>query len=325
MNLWDLVIVQPVFNVLLVLFNFLHDFGLALIVFTIIVKLALWPLMKKQLHQTRLMKKIQPELAEIKKRCRGNRQMETLQMMDLYKRNDVKPFRSILTLIIQLPIFIAIFSIVNMAAQGGGEVARYAYPFVQKLPLVSEAISNEGEFSLNLFGFIDLRSNSFPSGGVTVSAIILLVFVIVSAVLQYMISKQQMPSSQKKRTFKQIMADAANGKEADQTELNNMVSGQMTKLMPIMMFFVMIGLPGAVILYYMTTNVVGYIQQRNIFKQGFDEMDNIADKKLIRELDKIEEAQLVQKDSVYKKSGKARANVTKIVAKEKGKRRRKNG
>ncbi|MCL2085823.1 membrane protein insertase YidC, partial [Candidatus Saccharibacteria bacterium] len=220
MNIWDLVIIQPIFNVLLVLYNFIGDFGIALIIFTILVKLALWPLMKKQLNQTRLMRKIQPELAEIKKRCKGNRQLEMIQMMDLYKRNNVKPFRSILTLIVQLPIFIAIFSIVRMASQGGDEVARYAYGFVQDLPRVAEAIANEGEFALNLFGFIDLRSNAFPGGGVTLSAFILLAFVVGSAILQYLISKQQLPTAGKTRTFKQIMADAKEGKQADQSELN---------------------------------------------------------------------------------------------------------
>ena len=323
MNIWDLVIIQPIFNVLLVLYNFIGDFGIALIIFTILVKLALWPLMKKQLNQTRLMRKIQPELAEIKKRCKGNRQLEMIQMMDLYKRNNVKPFRSILTLIVQLPIFIAIFSIVRMASQGGDEVARYAYGFVQDLPRVAEAIANEGEFALNLFGFIDLRSNAFPGGGVTLSAFILLAFVVGSAILQYLISKQQLPTAGKTRTFKQIMADAKEGKQADQSELNGVVGSQMAKIMPVMMLLIMIGLPGAVILYYMSTTIISYVQQQKIFKEKFDNMDNVADKKILKELGKIKEAEIVKKVeskdmAAYKKSGKAKENVTRIVAKTKG-------
>ena len=55
------------------------------------------------------MKKLQPELAQIRKNCKGNKQLESLQTMDLYKRYNVKPAGSFLTLLIQLPIFIAIF------------------------------------------------------------------------------------------------------------------------------------------------------------------------------------------------------------------------
>ena len=301
----------------------------ALIVFTVLVKLALWPLMRKQLYQTRLMKKIQPELAEIKKRCKGNRQMETLQMMDLYKRNNIKPFRSILVLIIQLPIFIAIFRIVRMATEGGDEIARFAYSFVQGLPRISEAVALEGDLPISLFGIIDLKSGAFPNGGVTLSAFVLLAFVIISAFLQYLISKQQLPQSGKRKTFKQIMADAKNGEQADQSELNNVVSGQMAKLMPIMMFFIMIGMPGAVILYFMTTNILSYFQQRKIFAQDFDQMDNLADKKLIKELGNIKEAEIVKKDTkenkgTYKKKAeKSRGeNITRIKASDKGGKKR---
>ena len=113
----DFLIVRPIVNVLFCIYSVVGDFGLAIIIFTILIKLLTWPLMKRQLEQTKLMRKIQPELAEIKKNCKGNRQLESLQMMDLYKRNNIKPFRSILTVFIQLPIFIALFTAINVAVR----------------------------------------------------------------------------------------------------------------------------------------------------------------------------------------------------------------
>ena len=110
----DFIIVRPIVNILFVIYNFVGDFGLAIILFTIIVKFLMWPLVKRQLYQTKLMKKIQPELAEIKKNCKGNRQLESLQTMDLYKRYNVKPFRSFLTILIQLPIFIALYTAIRV-------------------------------------------------------------------------------------------------------------------------------------------------------------------------------------------------------------------
>ena len=115
-NLIDLIVVRPIVNILFVIFNLVHDFGLAIIIFTVLVKLLMLPLTKRQLNQTKLIKKIQPELTQIKKNCKGNKQLESLQTMDLYKRYNVKPFASILTLIIQLPIFIAIFSAIRVIA-----------------------------------------------------------------------------------------------------------------------------------------------------------------------------------------------------------------
>ncbi|MBQ3476461.1 YidC/Oxa1 family membrane protein insertase [Candidatus Saccharibacteria bacterium] len=93
----DFIIVRPIVNILFVIFNLVHDFGLAIIIFTILVKLLMWPLTKRQLNQTKLMRKLQPELTQIKKNCNGNKQLESLQTMDHYKRYNVQPFASILT------------------------------------------------------------------------------------------------------------------------------------------------------------------------------------------------------------------------------------
>ena len=68
LELIDFLIVRPVINILFIVYNFVGDFGLAIIVFTVIVKFLTWPLMKKQLHHSKAIKKIQPELAEIRKR-----------------------------------------------------------------------------------------------------------------------------------------------------------------------------------------------------------------------------------------------------------------
>ena len=64
-NLLDMIIVRPIVNILFLIYSVVGDFGLAIILFTIIVKLITWPLIKRQMHQTKMMRKIQPELAEI--------------------------------------------------------------------------------------------------------------------------------------------------------------------------------------------------------------------------------------------------------------------
>ena len=75
-DLFQLLIVQPIFNALMLLYSIIpwHDFGLAIIIFTIILRFVMYPLIKRQLNQTKLMRKMQPELAKIKKNTKGDRQ-----------------------------------------------------------------------------------------------------------------------------------------------------------------------------------------------------------------------------------------------------------
>lgn len=344
-SLIDMVIVRPITNILFVIYGFVGDFGLAIILFTVLVKICCWPLIKRQLHQTRLMRKIQPELAEIKKNCNGNRQLESLQMMDLYKRNNIKPFRSMLTLIIQLPIFIALYTAVRVMVQPtpADNLEKRAYPFVAQIDKVSEVIAlqqpylsyqqtlqnirDDGslsdeqksqkisdtsattyDFQPKLFNIVDL---GVRPGFTSVSALIMMVFAIASAFAQYWISRQQLPSkkSQKSKTFRQIMREAADGKEPDQTELNTIMSGQMSKMMPIMMLLIMINLPGALVFYYLISNIMTGVQQKFVLSRSENEMEVAADKRVIRELNKIEEGKVV------KEAGGAK--VTRITAKSK--------
>lgn len=105
------------------------------------------------------------------------------------------------------------------------------------------------------------------------------------------------------------MREAADGKEPDQTELNAVMSGQMSKMMPIMMLLIMINLPGALVFYYLISNLMTGVQQKFVLSRSESEMEIAADKRVIRELNKIEEGKVV------KESGGAK--VTRITAKSK--------
>lgn len=356
----DMIIVRPIANILFLIYSLVGDFGVAIILFTVLVKICLWPLMKRQLNQTRLMRKIQPELAEIKKNCNGNRQLESLQMLDLYKRNNIKPFRSMLTLIIQLPIFIALYTAVRVMVlpTPSDNLSIRAYAPIAQMERVDEVIqlqesylnyskqieeinnsnlSNEEkeakaselekvtyDFHPKLFGIIDLDAKA---GFGSVSAIIIMLFAIGSAFMQYWTSRQQLPSKKSggRKTFKQIMAEAADGKEPDQSELNQIVSGQMSYMMPIFMFMLIINFPGALVFYYLVSNLMTAVQQRYIFSKSEEQMEISADKKIIRELKKIEEAEIVSdasrdrwvknKNSSKSESAKPGVKITHISAK----------
>ena len=309
MNIFEVLIVQPIFNLLMGLYSLIPggDFGIALIIFTILVRFALWPLVKRQLHQVTAMRKLQPELAKIKKNSGGNRQLESIQMMDLYKKNGVNPFRSIGILLIQLPIFIALYQVIQIFTLHRDQVAKYTYDFLENIGPIKELIQHPENFNEKLFGFVDLTAHALggPNGGVNIFLVLL---AIIAAITQYIMSKQTMPQNPSKKRLRDIMSEAAEGKKADQSEMNAIVTGKMIKFLPFLMLLVMLNLPGALALYYVVSNVVAVLQQHYILKKDVDEMEEIA-----------EEA---PKASGKKATAKARAkaategNVIRITAKD---------
>jgi YidC/Oxa1 family membrane protein insertase len=341
-NFIDFIVVRPIVNILFVIFNLVHDFGLAIIIFTILVKLCMWPLTKKQLNQSKLMRKLQPELTQIKKNCNGNKQLESLQTMDLYKRYNVKPFASILTLIIQLPIFIAIFSAIRVIATPlpQDNLMNRAYDIVayegseirtleEKQKVYLDDLSNENivaeekseyDFHPQLFGAInlDVKASDVMTGKFSWSALFILVCAISASVVQYWATKQQMPSgkSENKKKFRDLLKEAKEGKELDDSDISSMTTGQMSMMMPLMMFFIMFNLNGALAFYYFLSNVITVIQQKIILNKVDQEIDDMTDKAVLKELKNIQEAQVVEN----KKTG---TKITRISAKDIKKKRRK--
>src|SRR5689334_8965404 len=110
--MFNTLIVQPITNLLVLIYAILtgHNFGVAIILFTILVRLLMWPLVKKQLHQAKAMRELQPEIKRIKQQTKGNRQKESMMLMELYKEKEISPFGSIGLVILQIPIFIGLYS-----------------------------------------------------------------------------------------------------------------------------------------------------------------------------------------------------------------------
>ncbi|MFA6404627.1 MAG: YidC/Oxa1 family membrane protein insertase [Candidatus Paceibacterota bacterium] len=103
----------PLYNGLVGIMDFLPwaDLGVAVIIFTLIVKLALFHLSKVSIITQIKMKEIEPETRRIKEQYANDRQNQGLKTMELYKAKGVKPFAGILLIIIQLPILLALLSV----------------------------------------------------------------------------------------------------------------------------------------------------------------------------------------------------------------------
>ncbi len=278
MDIFQIFIVQPIFNLLIGIYSLVPggDFGVAIIIFTIIVRLAMWPLVKKQLHQTKAMQKMQPELARIKRETKGNKQLESMRMMELYKKHDISPFRSIGILLIQLPIFIALYQVIQIFTLHRDKIDQLTYGFMKAFGPVQDLIAHPNNFNENFLGFLSLTEKAVTTNPFSIN-IALFILAIGAAITQYIMAKQITPKTQSKKRFRDIMKEASEGKETDKSEMNSIMMGSMTKFLPIMMFFIMVSLPGAIALYYTVSNLVAVIQQGYILKEDADEMIDIAD------------------------------------------------
>lgn len=308
MNIFDILIVQPIFNLLIGLYSIIPggDFGISVIIFTVFVRFALYPLVKRQLHQTQAMKKLQPQLAKIKQRTKGNKQLESMQMMELYKENGVSPFRSIGILLIQLPIFIALYTVIRIFTEHRDQINTFTYGFMHSLEPVKQLITHPEQFNEKLLGVVDLTKTAFSNGHVDIFLVILAV---IAAITQYIMSKQTMPHNESKKRLRDILSEAGDGKQADQTEMNAIVMGKMMKVMPFFMFFIMVSLPGALALYYATSNIVAVLQQAHLLKQDEAELIQLADDAPVPVAGKKATAKARQKSAQS-------ATVTRIVAKD---------
>lgn len=276
MSLFDSLIVQPIFNLLIAIYGVIpgSDFGIALIIFTIITRLVMWPLVRKQLHQTKVMRSIQPELKKIKTQAKGNRQLEAQMMMELYRERGVNPFGSIGLLLIQLPIFIALFRVIQIMTQERDKIATYTYDFLERLGPIQAIIADKAhQFNESLLGIVNLTQHAVGSGGVYLP---LLLLAALASYLQYVQSKQVTPVPTEKRRLRDIMKESAEGKQSDQAEISAAMSQNMIKIFPFITFFVAIYLPGALVLYYAVSSGVAVIQQKMVLGQDVEEMEGLA-------------------------------------------------
>lgn len=282
------------------------DFGISLILFTVLVRFALYPLVKKQLHQTQAMKKLQPQLAKIKKETKGNKQLESMRMLELYKEHGVNPFRSIGILLIQLPIFIALYIVIQVFTSHRDEIAKWTYDFMEGMGPIKQLIEDPNSFNHMFLGFVDLTKSAFADGGVNIALILI---ALIAAATQYFMSKQTMPNSDNKKRLRDVMSEAASGKQADQSEMNAIVMNKMIKVLPIFMFFVMVSVPGALALYYAMSNLVAVAQQSYLLRKDEEEMDKLADQPVKKKVAPGKKATAKAREKKAKD-----AKVTKITA-----------
>lgn len=148
-NVFDAVVYMPIYNALVYFVDLVptHDIGVAVIIVTIAVRFILWPLSQRTIKAQADMKKIGPDVEELKKKYKGKPQEESKALLALYKERGIHPFSGILLLLVQLPILLGLYWV--FALGGFPEVhPENLYAFV-KIP---EAINMEFLGLINMGG-----------------------------------------------------------------------------------------------------------------------------------------------------------------------------
>jgi YidC/Oxa1 family membrane protein insertase len=239
---WITFIHTPLHNILAILLGTVSfgDLGIAIILLTVLVKLVLLPLAKKSIISQLKMKKLEPKLKEIKT-LYPDKAIQAQKTMEVYKTEGVNPFSGFLLVLIQLPILIALFSLFR---NGVSFAPESLYSFVH-------APEN---ISMKFLGLIDLAKPS----------IVLAVFV---GITQYYLAILTIG-----KNTKQAVAVTENTKPSFQDEMAKSMNMQMRYVMPVMMaFFAYVG-TGIVALYFLTSNIMTYIQEYIIRKKHKQEL-----------------------------------------------------
>ncbi|MBP9701661.1 MAG: membrane protein insertase YidC [Candidatus Pacebacteria bacterium] len=214
-------IFRPLYNGLIFLFDFLPwiDAGLAVIIFTCIVKLALFPLSKKAIITQARMKEVQPELEALQKKFKDDKQALSIATFDLYKKKQVNPFSSILLILIQLPILFALYSI--FVRSGLPSVnTELLYSFI-KVPTIN----------MHLFGYFDIAGKN----------IILAICASVAQFFQIKYAVGKTPEKKDNATFQEDFARS--------------MSVQMKYVFPIMVLVISYTTSGVIALYWMVSSL----------------------------------------------------------------------
>jgi YidC/Oxa1 family membrane protein insertase len=121
-------VLQPLIDAADWLLRSLHDtgfsWGLSIIFMTVIIRLAIVPLTIKQIRSMNALRALQPQIKELQEKYKGDRQAMNQAMMRFYQENKVNPFSSCLPLLLQLPVFLALFQLLKspeFKAEAGGQ------------------------------------------------------------------------------------------------------------------------------------------------------------------------------------------------------------
>lgn len=231
-TIFNIIFYQPLFNLLVLIYHYLsfHDFGIAIILLTLLIRILFYPLTLKSIKSQKFFQELQPKIKEIQKKYRNDQQKQTQEIMKLYQKEKVNPFSGCLPLLIQLPFLIALYQILKKGL--ALEEMKNLYFF----------IPNPGKIDPTFFGLIDLTRPYFWLAAF-------------AGFLQFFQTKITLPQSTKKFSSDKM------------EQFSAIFQKQSLFLFPILTFLILLKLPSAIGVYWIVSTIFTIFQQYFIFKK----------------------------------------------------------
>ena len=223
--MFKIIFYNPLYNALVWLAGVIpgHDLGLAIIVLTILVKIILMPLYKKAIVTQQRMKLLEPEIKRIKEQYKDV-QEQSRRMLELYQKNQLNPFASLVVVLIQIPIILALFWVFKDSFNFNPELL---YSFIQ-LP---------EKVNVFFLGSIDITAKYWA-------------FAALVGLTQFIQMRISLPSTAK-----------PSGDSTFADDFQRSMNFQMKYFMPVLIAFVAASLPVAISLYWITSNIFSVFQE----------------------------------------------------------------
>jgi YidC/Oxa1 family membrane protein insertase len=230
-SLFDTVLLRPMLNFLTILSKYLFgSFGLAIVVLTIIIRLLTMPLTQRQLRSTRAMQELQPKLKELQKKYAKDKERLNQETMKLYKEQGVNPLGCALPMLVQFPIWIALYQAVIQGVAFAPENLLGLSKQLYSLPLIQEMVPLNRHFL-----WLDLGTGD------------IFMAILVAASMWVLQKMSQAPST-----------------DPSQQQMGRI----MLWLMPLMFGFFALTFPSGLSLYWVLTNLISIVIQYRVTGWG---------------------------------------------------------
>ncbi|MFA6514723.1 MAG: YidC/Oxa1 family membrane protein insertase [Candidatus Paceibacterota bacterium] len=239
--LWNTVFYQPIYNILIFIINNITfgDVGFAIILVTIVVKLVLSPLTRKSIKSQILMKRMEPELKQIKKDF-PNKEEQAKKTFELYKKYGTNPFSGCLVVLLQLPVIFALYYV-------------FYKTFAIDANLIYSFIQTPVAINTNFLNLIELGSKSISLG-------------VLAGVTQFIQGYLSMPVKSKNV---EIVKEIGNKDEPKtfQEQLSDSMQLNVRYILPVFIGFIAWKISAAVALYWIVSNIFTIVQEWYIRRQ----------------------------------------------------------
>ncbi len=236
-TLYHAFIYDPLYNALVFFYDVFpfQDFGVAIILTTVLIKGVFYGLSRKQIESQKKMQEVQPKIKALQERYKDDKEKQTRAIMECYKENKVNPFAGCFPLIVQLVFFIAFYQVIISFTGNDFKIdAANLYSFLPN----PETVHTEA------FGFLDLVKAAPWLGAL-------------AALAQYFQTKMLLPHT--------MPAKKEGGKSDMAQDMAQMMGKQMLYIGPALIFFFSFQFPAALSLYWLVSTLLSWGQQKLIF------------------------------------------------------------